>query len=155
MTGRIHSTGEITYLRQRRFGGKGVPPQEAGDCWATAVACFAGLTERDRNELHRRIVLSDLAIKRARGGDGEDPSQWWNVTQRFLREKVGKVLGWADGDSVPPGGLWIASGPSPRGDWLHCVIAYGDGRLLHDPHPSNAGVPEIVEWVGWWEAEAA
>lgn len=48
--------------------------------------------------------------------------------------------------SSPPGAdVWpsavIASGPSPRGDWLHSVLADPwTGSLIHDPHPSDAGL---------------
>jgi hypothetical protein len=38
-----------------------------------------------------------------------------------------------------PAGLYILAGKSPRGDFLHAVIARGD-EIIHDPHPSRAGV---------------
>ena len=65
-----------TRLHQTRFGGKDAPPDEQGDCWATAVCCLAGLTSEDRDELHRQIL--------AAWGDGDDPDLWWEVTQTFL-----------------------------------------------------------------------
>lgn len=39
--------------------------------------------------------------------------------------------------------FYIANGPSPRGVY-HSVI-YSNGKLAHDPHPSDQGVAEI-EW---------
>ena len=50
-----------------------------------------------------------------------------------------------DDPIVPPkgGALVIASGKSPRGDFGHSVIChldYGPLRLIHDPHPSRAGI---------------
>lgn len=153
--GTIFPNHEYSTMRQRRFGGKGAPIQESGDCWATAVACFAGLTERDRNELHRRIVLSDLALQR-NGKDHLSGGNWWNVTQRFLTERVGRLIGWVLMDDptlqLDPEGIYIASGRSPRGDWWHSVLAHGDGSLVWDPHPSSDGLAsETQEWCGWWE----
>lgn len=44
--------------------------------------------------------------------------------------------------------FYIANGPSPRGV-DHSVI-FSNGKLIHDPHPSDAGI-EKVEWVYWLE----
>lgn len=41
-------------------------------------------------------------------------------------------------------GLFIAAGPSPRG-LNHAVIIDTRGNLIHDPHPSRAGVLRLVE----------
>jgi len=42
--------------------------------------------------------------------------------------------------------FYIASGISPRGV-RHSVI-YSNGQLVHDPHPSNAGViPDLYLWL--------
>ncbi len=38
-----------------------------------------------------------------------------------------------------PPGLYILGGKSPRGNFLHAVVALGDD-VIHDPHPSRAGV---------------
>lgn len=141
----------LTRIRQRRFGGPDADIVDQGDCWATAIACFAGLTERDRNELHRRIVLSDLALQRHQK-DPLEGGNWWNVTLRFLDQRGLQPLGWTTGE-VPVDRLrvWIASGPSPRGDFYHSILAYGDSTLYWDPHPSGVGLPAIEEWCGWWK----
>jgi hypothetical protein len=39
----------------------------------------------------------------------------------------------------------IGSGPSPRGPWQHVVIVDMDLRLVHDPHPSDAGLLSVDE----------
>lgn len=130
---------------------------EQGDCWATAVAMLAGLDARARNELHRRIVLSDLAMARA-GGAAREGGGWWNVTQRFLAERGFDPVCWWNADhpgfSPDPETVYIVTGPSPRGDWLHSVLTYGDGRLFADPHPSDDGVVEVYEYVWWWRESA-
>lgn len=136
-------------MKQRRFGGPDVPPQEGGDCWATAVASYAGLGERQRNELHRRIVLSDLALRR-HDKDPQVGGNWWNVTQRFLQEQGMYYIGEVDSVKLDPKAIYIASGPGPRG-LEHCTLARGNGTLYSDPHPSDDGLIEITEWVCWWE----
>jgi hypothetical protein len=142
-------------IRQRRFGGPSASIQEQGDCWATAVASYAGLTNRDRNELHRRIVLSDLALARS-AKNPQEGGAWWNVTQRFLTEHERLPIGWAwksAWELLDPGAVYIASGPSPRGNFDHSVLAFGDGTLYWDPHPSGAGLVEVTEFCGWYEVE--
>ncbi len=135
-------------MRQRRFGGPAVSPQEGGDCWATAVASYAGLGTHSRNELQRRIVLSDLALKR-HGKDPQEGSNWWNVTLRFLWAHGLRSIGVADSTKLDPIAVYIASGPGPRG-LEHSVLVFGDGTLYSDPHPSGEGLIEITEWIGWW-----
>lgn len=43
----------------------------------------------------------------------------------------------------------LFSGKSPRGDFLHVVVGTlsGDGKfqMLHDPHPSDAGIETLVD----------
>ncbi len=131
-------------MRQRRFGGPMAPVSEQGDCWATAVACYAGLTSRDRNELHRRISIS-RASRRSEG------SKWWDITERFLATH--QRLGLTEIYTPDPELLYLATGFSVRG-CLHTVVAFGDGSLWCDPHPSDAGLAEVEEWVCWF-SEAA
>lgn len=38
-------------------------------------------------------------------------------------------------------GLYLAFGPSPRG--VSHVVVMRDGRMIHDPHPSRAGLLDI------------
>ncbi len=122
-------------LLQRRFGGPKHTALERGDCWATTVCSYAGLPARARNELQRRVVLSDLALERA----GKDPNvlhNWWQVTERFLRENYLPYLTTVPSDTVLPEYVYIASGASPRGEYDHSTLAYGNGELFWDPHHS-------------------
>ncbi len=143
----------IRGMKQRRFGGPAVRIQEQGDCWATSVVSYAGLTERNRNELHRRIVLSDLALTR-HGNDPLESSNWWNVTLHFLWEHGLDSIGVAESSKLDPIAVYIASGPGPRGVG-HSVLSLGDGTLYSDPHPSDEGLTEIKEWIGWWVVQDA
>ena len=50
-----------------------------------------------------------------------------------------------------PKGYTVATGPSPRGEFLHSVVAL-DGVPVHDPHPSGAMVKEVfyhLEFLPW------
>lgn len=48
-------------------------------------------------------------------------------------------------------GLVIGIGESPRGcKGGHAIVCYPDGTLVHDPHPSRAGV--VTMWELWDEA---
>lgn len=41
--------------------------------------------------------------------------------------------------------LVMAAGKSPRGDWLHAVVYDRLAqRVVHDPHPSRAGINDIT-----------
>ena len=52
-----------------------------------------------------------------------------------------------------PSGFLIATGKSPRGDFLHCVIAKKDMEnnllVVHDPHPDNTAI-ESISFVGFF-----
>lgn len=138
-----------TKMRQRRFGGPPKPFNEQGDCWATAVCSYAGLDEAARNELQRRIVLSDSALH-SNGKDPENGSWWWNVTQRFLRSRGLPILTVVLPKAVHSERIYIASGIASRG-LEHSILALGNGDLVSDPHPSDDGVIKITEWICWWD----
>jgi hypothetical protein len=53
-----------------------------------------------------------------------------------------RIYGDADVEAIPAGAYWIASGLSPR-DKHHATVWRG-GELAHDPHPSRAGILDIV-----------
>ncbi len=76
---------------------------------------------------------------------------WYVRTEEWLLRmfnlKIVKTKGHAVED-MPE--FYIANGLSPR-DVYHSVI-YSAGKLVHDPHPSDAGVAEI-EWT-WHLANA-
>lgn len=48
-----------------------------------------------------------------------------------------------DEDGLRPLGLCIARGFSPRGIFHACVADTETGELLHDPHPSKAGLVAV------------
>ena len=101
-----------------------------GDCWR---ACIAGLLGLPIEEVPHFVR------------DFEEPD-WWEATRRFVRDhSPGDQIDWYDptfpayiGDGWP---VVILSGPSPRGDWMHSVLADSlTGEVVWDPHPSRAGL---------------
>lgn len=65
----------------------------------------------------------------------------WLEVQGYLTIRLHAAYG---GELIPGDGMgqWIATGPTVR-DGNHAVIFHG-GTLLHDPHPSRAGLTEIT-----------
>jgi hypothetical protein len=103
-------------------------PAKTGNCVA---ACVASLLELD---------LADVPNFVAVEGD------WWMEFQWWLHKR-GWVALELDGDYRWPG-YSAASGKSPRGDFKHLVL-YLDGKLIHDPHPSGAGIEgePSYQWI--------
>lgn len=103
-----------------------------GDCFRT---CLAMLTDADYEEVPHAVQYLS----------------WYSVARRFVRERFPgadlQCFEWDGsfdlyGDGA--GRMVIATGPSPRGDFKHCVIANAaTGEIVHDPHPSRAGLTRI------------
>jgi hypothetical protein len=104
-----------------------------GDCWR---CCIASL-------LHLPAEAVPNFVEEGAG-------RWWTATQRWLGERgLAMVLVDLDGCKhhplMPSGSFCIGSGPSPRGDHGHCVIVDEGLNVVHDPHPSRAGLAGPVK----------
>lgn len=105
---------------QTRFGYPG------GNCFA---ACMASVFEIPLE------ATPDLAEQ-----DWSNDSKWWQLWIDWLAERNCALLLTKPGEGWPhPKGYALAGGKSPRGDFDHSVVVL-DGKLVHDPHPSRAGV---------------
>lgn len=97
-----------------------------GDCWKT---CIASLLELPMDDVPHFVEYGDM---------------WWDVTQAFIKAIVGndKELAWWEDVQLIPAGqeFLIGTGDSPRGDYQHAVIVDRAARVVHDPHPSRAGL---------------
>jgi len=128
---------------QRYTDANGNPP---GDCWRTALAC---LIQVPRDEVPH--FIHEYPGHRV-GPRGTLSTPWWWLKsvewveqQRpgFTLENYAPRFPVYDGDG--PSRV-IISGQSPRGDWLHAVIVDSvTGEMVHDPHPSGAGVLDQQE----------
>jgi hypothetical protein len=124
-----------------------------GDCMR---ACLASLLELPYEEVpHLREIQNK----------GEQ--SWFEVMFGFLRKHGYDFAGtfsksfknssgewegrpieaydWEDLRSRSSGvmGFYMAGGPSPRLNCSHAIIIDARGNLIHDPHPSRAGVLKI------------
>jgi hypothetical protein len=111
-----------------RFGPVDQPGEN--ECW---IACLASLTG---------LALEDFPTPPAeRSIDSE--VEYHNAVHHFMRAN-GFRLQPVHPDV--PAGHAIAIGPSPRREGIdHCVVTLG-GEVVHDPHPSRAGVPRIESY---------
>jgi hypothetical protein len=82
------------------------------------------------------------------------PEWWWDVLRTWARGRGRDFacLAPVDGQirqfilDAPDPPLLIAAGPSPRGpSSRHVVLVDLDLALVHDPHPSGAGLVEVDE----------
>lgn len=109
-----------------------------GDCYRTVLACLLDLPSPEDVPHYGAIHPED-------GYAFEEAFNLWLKVKHKLRLvnhylpssfNLESALKWEG--NINPGVLCIFSGMSPRGV-NHSVIAH-DGRMLHDPHPSNAGL---------------
>ena len=106
-----------------------------GDCLRAVVASLLDLPAEDVPHFVR------LGIEA--GDDEEWSPNWYYIMIDFLSERGYNVVTVGNpksGEYIPE--AHIACGPSPRGV-NHVVVAEGD-RVIHDPHPSRAGVEDIL-----------
>jgi hypothetical protein len=108
-----------------------------GDCLR---ACIASVTELPYHQVPHFA---------------EHGPRWWDDWRTWSRAMLGCDVGalvpidgsiarYLPGD--PAAVVAIANGPSPRRREVgHAVVVDGLLRLLHDPHPSRAGVPVVEE----------
>lgn len=95
-----------------------------GNCLAACVASLLGCSLADVCDFSEKGWLDELTA--------------W-LAPRGLYAVCFKT----ETDWRPPG-LYILGGKSPRGDFLHAVIARGT-TVVHDPHPSREGVLSHVD----------
>ncbi|WP_396912478.1 hypothetical protein [Mycolicibacterium sp.] len=102
-----------------------------GDCWRVCVANLLQLpTRKVPHFVHNH---------------GE---HWYHATKEWLlAEHQVHLLHRPPRFPITPTGRSeriILCGKSPRGDWGHAVLADHHGHVIHDPHPSRAGLETVV-----------
>lgn len=102
-----------------------------GDCFR---ACVASLLE-----LPAETVPHFLE-------DNCDNETFWNRVNDFLRDYGLCMMTFGEIDFAEwrkvtgiKNVFHTIDGPSPRGDWWHSVVGC-DGEIIHDPHPTKAGL---------------
>ncbi|TAM72340.1 hypothetical protein EPN44_16120 [bacterium] len=118
-------------VHQTLFGRPDGPNAEIGNCYPACVASLLGLDLDQVPHFHQLHDDAEGALDEILAflhGQGYSclRYEWAPWVNRYL-----------------PGALAIFGGKSPRGDWSHAVVGQvtADGwRLVHDPHPSGAGI---------------
>lgn len=105
-------------------------PTIKGNCWQTALAC---LLDKEIDEVPHFVDIDE----------NQNGPHWYMASYMWLWENGYELLQYEKYPSKEDGEPWdgyvLVSGNSPRGEFAHVVI-YKDGKLFHDPHPSQAGV---------------
>lgn len=120
-----------------------------GDCWR---ACIATVTGTPIAEVPH--FVGDHYDEDTAGAllDPPAPARWFESTQQWLADRFGHLCLYYDQPEAmypdhrtePSAWPWVIwSGQSPRGDWKHSVVGSQTGRMVHDPHPSRAGVTDL------------
>lgn len=112
-----------------------------GDCLR---ACVASVLEMDRAQVPHFVALGV--------GDTDDEGmEWWDELSDWLNEQ-GLEAWYISEEFYDPKflahtsyGEVLVSGKTVRGDGKvqHVCVAEPDGSVLHDPHPSRAGLTSI------------
>lgn len=117
---------------QDRFGKSDNPAGQRGNCVQTCLIAVTGIPDVPH------FYDTDEAAE-----DQHVKSQQWLAERGW--SKLWIPWEWIESGWVhlPPDALVIVSGKSPRGDWHHVVVGTICGTqwtLVHDPHPSQAGL---------------
>lgn len=125
-------------VHQTLFGGIEAPPAERGNCYPACLASILGVPLEKVPHFwaeHETVAEGWAAIRawlRSVGGYSTVTYDW-SVFREHLEHWQLVV-----GESA-----CIFSGASPRGDYQHAVVGRltdTGWELLHDPHPSGAGI---------------
>lgn len=142
LTDLYKGSGMVKPLHQRHTD---ITTPEKGDCFATCIAMVLDLPQDDVPNFCSSGV------------------NWWWRFQGWLEER-GLVSievnlpppPWRNLGALTPGVPVIITGKSPRGDWLHSVVAMTRGEegfeLLHDPHPEGGFIDGPIKHVMFFAA---
>ena len=116
---------ELKKLHQTKFG------FPEGNCFETCLAMLLG-----------REISSIPSYK--------EDKKWFFQYRDWLRPQGYDMLAvgkWNE-DAKPfcPDVFCIAGGKSPRGDFQHAIVYYGN-KLYHDPHPDGTGIENIEDYI--------
>ena len=71
---------------------------------------------------------------------------WWTRFSEWLEARNLYAVCLKHRAGRAPVGYHILSGKSPRGEFLHSVVAKGED-IVHDPHPSRANIQDRVDCI--------
>lgn len=122
-----------------------------GNCWQTAVAC---VLEVEPDSLPSQLIYDTDPSPAELGG--------WGTYSNVLNGYLGKHFGLLYSElhcyqfgalarlreDLPTKGYHLLSGPTVRTaeNGVHHVVVALHGEMVWDPHPSRAGLLEVLEW---------
>jgi hypothetical protein len=130
----------MKYIKQTKIHSETVK----GNCMA---ACLASVLDLEIGDVPQFEEISN--------------PDHWNLELIKWLDSIGYyinaeyVFKYTDGDKKVyemPEGLLVVAGKSPRFDLLHCVV-YENGGMIHDPHPDNTGILDVLDYWQLYKKE--
>lgn len=113
----------MKFVDQTTFG------EENGNCFS---ACIASILELNIEEVPTFVAEKN----------------WYKAFTEWLKPRGYYSMYWNikdyDESFLDDFGICILGGQSPRGDFLHAVVAEGR-KVIHDPHPSRNGIGKLTD----------
>lgn len=110
-----------------------------GNCFE---ACIASVLELSLDDCD---IYPD-GIDSGSGNCRRQNKNWWNVFLEWIRERGYEPLYILHNEvRRAPKGYSIVSGLGPRG-LDHATVGL-DGEIVHDPHPSRAGLIQVRDYI--------
>lgn len=145
MDRRTNRLDNVKMVHQDKFGSV-AGKADTGNCFQVCIATVTGIPLAEVPHFYS-IFGEDETDKANRnianwlGGHGFHMAYY-----PYEVVKEGLQAGWFYAGSEKEKVVVIVTGQSPRGDWKHAVVGVLDATaphgwiLLHDPHPSGAGI---------------
>jgi hypothetical protein len=144
-------------------------PIKRGSCYPTVIACLLDMelhdvpyfhlfywTERERENFQRVFAhrYCNGNYETAEEYQKENYTRYlsmilnhwnntldfWLASQGYMEVYIGDINEWLKEHVDAP---YMVSGKSSRG--VQHVVIYQNGKMIHDPHPSNEGIIEFSE----------
>jgi hypothetical protein len=138
----------MLFMDQDQFGSSDNPAGDRGNCFQVCLACILGEPLSEVPHFYNTDEPLEQQHANIRNWLRERGWLWFCFEWRWFAEEIK-----AERPPLPPAGLVVVSGKSPRGDWAHAVVGRVTAvgwELVHDPHPSKAGIdgdPEFIQIV--------
>jgi len=118
------------------------PPRSYGNCYSACIASILELPIESFDEFHR--LYSAWGVLHEAGEKVSWEVRTAHVSE--IQERTGHIPIHVQfgGDTIVPLGWSIANGPAERGVDHSCVAL--NGTIIHDPHPSRAGLISIEDF---------
>ena len=109
-----------------------IPGEQRGNCFAAAIACIMELKSAE----------DVLQIQ-----EHFDNEEWPTMLLYWLSAR-GWDMGTLSGH-VYDGSYYLVTGKSPRDPNINHVVIFQNGEMVHDTHPSGAGIidPFLFEYL--------